>query len=83
MQQKVEIEIVVRVRDSDGKILGEGAKIKASTDYMDPVGSSNGTIMVLRQRRMIAEGIKDMGMDFVKGHFLDRFVQRLRGYKNT
>lgn len=66
--QTVEVEITVRVRDDEGRIVGSGARIDWSTE---PMPKPSGTIMPLRQRRMIAEGIKDMARDFVEGHFRD------------
>lgn len=71
--QTVEVEVIVRVRDERGVIVGAGARIEWSTEPKHaPLrkGSSyHGTIMHLHQRRMIAEGIKGMAKDFVEGHF--------------
>ena len=69
--QTVEVEIIVRVRDADGKKVGHGGCIKWSAEPMPRPEGPQGTIMALRQRRMIAEGIKDMARDFVEGHFRD------------
>ncbi len=78
MSHTVEFEFPVRVRVEDGCIVGESARIAWSTEPK-PTPSrrglqGRGTIMHLRQRGRIAEGIRDMAKDFVEGHFRDTQV---------
>lgn len=72
MEHRVEIEIVVRVRDKDtGKIVGAAATVKEATDYMDTAGFGS-SIMGPVERAMMAERIGSVATDFAAVYFRPR-----------
>lgn len=68
--QRVEIEVIVRVRNRKGAVVGSSGVHMKSTGYMDVPETKS--IMSPRQRRMIAEAGAEMGVGLIRDHFNDR-----------